>query len=158
MSDSWATPKWLFDYLNAEHGPFTLDAAASDENHLCEKYHTEQNSGLENPWSNRTWCNPPYSNIAPWVEKAEAELCLGRASLLLLPSRTGMGWFRECIEYGWVCFISGGRVKFVDPTGGKRMSPSEDHILVGFGIDLPEYIEIKKIAPAGIYKREEAIK
>jgi len=153
-NDSWRTPRWLFDYLNAEFGPFTLDAAASDENHLCDKYYTEQNSGLDNEWNGIVFCNPPYSDISPWVKKAGGEA--GRI-LLLLPSRTGMAWFQDCLSFASVCFVTGGRIKFIDPTGGKRMSPSEDHILVGFGIDLPRYLNIREIAPEGVYKKKRVL-
>lgn len=39
--DYWETPQSLFDELNAESN-FTLDAAASDANHKCEKYFTKR--------------------------------------------------------------------------------------------------------------------
>lgn len=45
----WETPQTLFDELNEEFN-FTLDAAASDDNHKCPKYFTAQNSGLEQDW------------------------------------------------------------------------------------------------------------
>lgn len=39
--DYWETPQSLFDELNAEFN-FTLDAAASDANHKCERYFTKK--------------------------------------------------------------------------------------------------------------------
>lgn len=45
----WETPQTLFDELNEEFH-FTLDAAASDDNHKCSKYFTAKNSGLEQDW------------------------------------------------------------------------------------------------------------
>lgn len=45
----WETPQKLFDELDAEFH-FTLDAAASDENHKCERYFTEKENGLRQSW------------------------------------------------------------------------------------------------------------
>lgn len=39
--DYWETPQSLFDELNAEFN-FTLDAAANDANHKCERYFTKK--------------------------------------------------------------------------------------------------------------------
>lgn len=45
----WETPQRLFDELDAEFH-FTLDAAASDENHKCERFFTEKENGLQQNW------------------------------------------------------------------------------------------------------------
>lgn len=43
--DFWETPQSLFDELNEKYH-FTLDAAASDENHKCSRYFTKEDNGL----------------------------------------------------------------------------------------------------------------
>lgn len=156
-NDEWKTPKWFFDWCNFKFGPFTLDAAASDENHLCEKYYTQQNSGLKNPWDNYgvTWCNPPYSDIQPWVIAAMGEMVRSRRSVLLLPSRTSRDWYSQCFTFASIGFITNGRIKFIDPTTAKRTAPMEDSILVGFGIQVPQFIDITQIAPKGEYREKE---
>jgi site-specific DNA-methyltransferase (adenine-specific) len=45
----WETPQKLFDELDAEFH-FTLDAAASDENHKCARYFTQKDDGLRQNW------------------------------------------------------------------------------------------------------------
>lgn len=45
----WETPQKLFDELDAEFH-FTLDAAASDENHKCKRYFTQKEDGLRQNW------------------------------------------------------------------------------------------------------------
>lgn len=45
----WETPQKLFDELDAEFH-FTLDAAASDENHKCARYFTQSDDGLRQNW------------------------------------------------------------------------------------------------------------
>ena len=77
---------------------FTIDAAANKRNAKLDRYWTKAENGLAQPWSGeRIWCNPPYSNIRPWVEKAmlrEAEL----AVLLLPANRTEQAWWQDLIE------------------------------------------------------------
>ena len=48
-SDEWSTPKELFDELNEEFG-FTLDPCSTGDNHLCDKYYTIHEDGLEQSW------------------------------------------------------------------------------------------------------------
>lgn len=45
----WETPQVLFDELNDEFS-FTLDAAASDNNHKVDNYFTEKEDGLAQDW------------------------------------------------------------------------------------------------------------
>jgi phage N-6-adenine-methyltransferase len=82
---------------------FDLDVAASRQNALAADFFDARFSGLERGWWGRVWCNPPYSEIRPWVEKAEAEHRRGRtlAIVMLLPAnRTEQGWWQDLIEPG----------------------------------------------------------
>lgn len=101
--DDRRTPRSLFDPLNEEFG-FDLDAASSHDNALTCAHYTLEKSGLENPWFGSVWCNPPYSDIRPWVEKAQTEIerPYGPASVvMLLPAnRTEQGWWQDVIEPG----------------------------------------------------------
>lgn len=48
-TDEWATPQGFFDELNEEFR-FTLDPAASEENHKCETFFTKEQNGLNRSW------------------------------------------------------------------------------------------------------------
>ena len=49
LTDEWETPQDLFDkYDEIYH--FTLDAAASDQNHKCQNYYTKADDGLSKMW------------------------------------------------------------------------------------------------------------
>ena len=48
-SDEWATPQEVFDSLNDEFC-FTLDAAATEDNHKCDRYYTMAQDGLNQDW------------------------------------------------------------------------------------------------------------
>lgn len=48
-TDEWSTPQDLFDELDREFR-FTLDACATDENHKCDMYYTQEQDGLKQIW------------------------------------------------------------------------------------------------------------
>lgn len=111
-TDMWATPQDFFDALDAEFH-FTLDACAVKENAKCEAYYTPEQDGLDQPWTGRVWCNPPYGrNVGQWVKKAHDTASGGGFVVMLLPARTDTHWFHDYI-YGKteVRFIKG-RLKF----------------------------------------------
>lgn len=100
--DDRRTPRELFDEVNAEFH-FTLDAAASAENALCDHYYSRESDGLTSPWyDHNTWVNPPYSDIRPWVEKAREEAARPDGPfviVMLLPAnRTEQAWWQDLIE------------------------------------------------------------
>ena len=111
----WATPKDLFDELNAKH-KFDVDVAASSSNHLCKEwfgldhYLDSRRDGLTGQWEGHVWCNPPYGRvIKDWVLKAQQHHDL---VVMLLPARTDTKWFHELVlPYADVQFIKG-RLKF----------------------------------------------
>lgn len=99
--DDRRTPRDLFRPLHKEFG-FTLDVAASYENALVPDYYDRDADGLSRDWYGVVWCNPPYSDIRAWVEKAWQEW--RRSSdvetiVMLLPAnRTEQAWWQDLIE------------------------------------------------------------
>lgn len=133
-SDDWATPKNLFDELDAIH-KFTFDAAASSSNRLCEKWagldhdNPMYSDGLNVTWAEETvWCNPPYGRqIKYWVKKAHLESATSKI-VMLLPARTDTMWFHDYASLHKVTFIRG-RLKF----GGHSVSAPFPSIIVEMG-------------------------
>ena len=108
-SDEWATPQEIFDSLNAEFH-FTLDAAATAENHKCERYYTAEQNGLKQSWGGESvFLNPPYSQIAKWVEKAYREGTKDNTVVvMLIPARTDTRYFHNYILHrSEIRFIKG---------------------------------------------------
>ena len=64
------TPKIIWDELSKEFN-FTVDACASDKNHLLPKYWTKENSALDKNWDNEVvYCHPMYDIYIPkFIEK-----------------------------------------------------------------------------------------
>lgn len=99
VDDRW-TPLNLWIPWN-DRWQFTIDAAASHENHLCDRYFTLEDDGLSQSWAcERVWCNPPYSDMRSWVEKARAEMSSGCELVVMLTpaNRTEQRWWQELIE------------------------------------------------------------
>jgi phage N-6-adenine-methyltransferase len=137
-SDEWLTPWALFKELHDEFN-FTLDAAASEDNHLCPVYYTKETDGLLNSWIGHTvWCNPPYSNVGAWVERAAYCQKQGITTVMLIPARTCTKWFHKYIyrkRYTEIRFIKG-RLRFSQlneeglPVKGKNSAPFPSMIVV----------------------------
>lgn len=90
----------VFTPLHERFG-FSVDVAASDHNAKLPRYYTRADDGLAQPWTGeRVWCNPPYSTLRPWVEKAWREWDTGAEliTLMLPANRTDQGWWRDLIE------------------------------------------------------------
>ena len=126
-TDDWATPRPFFNRLDAEFH-FTLDAAASDENRLCHHYFTETEDGLLQSWYGVVFCNPPYSSVAKWIEKAYRESLLGATVVLLIPSRTDTAaWHRFIFPHAAEIRFVRGRLKF---GGSANSAPFPSAVIV----------------------------
>jgi len=117
---NWQTPPAIFDPLNAEYR-FTMDGASEPGNGLLPK-----SSTADDPLSwagERVFCNPPWSNIAPFLEKApEAEV-----AVFLVPARTNARWFHRALELGARPRYFKPKPKFV---GAPHVSPVDCVLLV----------------------------
>lgn len=115
------TPKYFFDSLN-RHYHFTLDGACTKRNALLAVYSTRRNP---QSWSgHRVFCNPPWSNIRPFVEMAaHADF-----ALLLVPARVNAKWFHRALKLGGRPKYWEGKLNF----GGPFNSPI-DCLLLLFG-------------------------
>lgn len=123
---NWRTPRELFDPLHAEYA-FTMDGASETGNGLLPKASTVE---APLPWSGeRVFCNPPWSDIFPFVElAAKADL-----AVLLVPARTNVRWFHRALKLGAVPRFFAGRPKFEGaPDGTKGHNSPVDCLLLVF--------------------------
>ena len=89
-SNDHYTPKWVFDLLDVT---FDLDVAAPVGGvpwiPALQSY-SQADDGLVQPWHGLVWCNPPFSDILPWVRRLNEH----RNGIALLPHTKG-GWREE---------------------------------------------------------------
>jgi hypothetical protein len=68
-NNDYYTPKWVFDSLNVQ---FDIDVCAPtggvDWIPATSWYDIEMD-GLQQEWHGFVWCNPPYSNPTPFIDK-----------------------------------------------------------------------------------------
>jgi site-specific DNA-methyltransferase (adenine-specific) len=82
----------------------------------------------------RVWCNPPYSKISEWVEKAYRETRKDNTLVvMLLPSRTDTRYFHNYIyQRSEIRFIKG-RLRFNE---SKNTAPFPSMIVIFRGANL----------------------
>jgi phage N-6-adenine-methyltransferase len=131
LSAEWATPQYLFDSLNDQYGPFTLDPCSTDDNAKCTRHFTDTEDGLSQRWTGSVFMNPPYGRqIGKWIRKAYDSVCEGDAEIAvcLIPSRTDTAWWHDYCMKGEVRFIRG-RVYF-EQEGKTDRAPFPSAIVV----------------------------
>jgi len=133
--DDRATAWEVFEPL-MDRFRFTIDVAASAVNTKCKRFYSIDDDGLAQPWlRERVWCNPPYSDIRPWVEKAWAEFNEENGAtciVMLLPAnRTEQAWWQDLVEdqrdsllYPLRVEFLRGRIRFIHP-GKSEIGPNE---------------------------------
>jgi hypothetical protein len=77
-----------------------LDVAADKESHCAPRWFDVTQDGLAQRWdARRIWCNPPFSDIEPWLSKAWRQICECDVIAMLLPAnRTEQPWWQELVE------------------------------------------------------------
>lgn len=127
--DEWYTPPWLFEALGLR---FSMDVCApqSPTARTCpaDRYFTAADDGLAQEWAGTVWCNPPYSDPAPWVERM-----IGHGDgLLLTIVSPGAGWVSDL----WRAFDGlrlFHRIGFVRPDGSVQEPGTWWFMLSSFG-------------------------
>lgn len=137
----WRTPPWLFEILSERFGPYKLDAAASKENSLCgESYYDgalQGGDGLNQPWIDPTFCNPPFNRAGDWAAKAHHEWSQRNVkSTLILPAGCSQRWFHEYVLNKAMVLYPTKRIQFCLPDGSPSDSANGDSMIVvyGFGV------------------------
>ncbi len=117
--DTWCTPSWITEAL----GSFDLDPCSNERSTVQATYAYRLDRGEDglklatkkwiDPTSTRVFVNPPYSDVAPWIEVYGAtRFCF------LLKLDTSTKWFVRLFELAETIYIPRRRrVGFVPPEG-----------------------------------------
>lgn len=96
---------------------FQLDIAADAQNTVAKRYFTEEDNAFAQPtWKVKgwSWLNPPFSQIAPWVERCAYEKTAYGASIaVLVPASVGANWWKEHVHGKAFALFLNGRITFV---------------------------------------------
>lgn len=134
-NDNFETPKYIFEQLDRIFD-FELDCAATHDNALCTLYMTEWENALIMPWDKRTFCNPPFSKKAAFIEKAYNDVTKGicPVCVMILPlnSMDTRVW-HKFIEGQFYYEILEGRISFINPgTGIPQKGNNSGTVIVYF--------------------------
>lgn len=92
-----------------------LDACAEPWSAKASSFYALPQNGLEEPWRDWTWCNPPYENQGAWLARAAWWGERGiHSACLVLASTSALYWRPTCFERGTVDFYEG-RIAFIHP-------------------------------------------
>jgi len=107
--DNWATPKEVYDKLDAEFH-FDFDPCPLNLGEI-----TLENDGLLKDWGKSNFVNPPYSRKLKegFIKKALQERERGNTSVLLLPVSTSTKIFHEIILPNAEIRFWRGRINFL---------------------------------------------
>ena len=98
---SWETPEKIFNGLDKEFH-FNDDPCPTS---YC-------GDGLAREWGTSTFVNPPYNQIARWLQKGCHEAQKGKVVVFLIPSRTDTRWWHEFVMNAHEIRFIKGRLKF----------------------------------------------
>lgn len=171
VRDLWSTPPELVAWMEIEYGDYDIDAAASKENAVCEKFYSKETNCLKRWWGSNKhiWLNPPYSNITPFVKKAIEQMEHNNQIDILLPCDTSTGWFYEAqqraAEIIWITgevyqedgteYSRTGRLAFTSALTGKPVQGNNKGSVIFIMRELKEgeqqktrYVKISDICPS----------
>lgn len=139
-NNEWDTPVFLLDAARAVMGGFDCDPASSDRANArvqAARYYTEQTNGLDKPWGERVWMNPPYAQplINQFVEALAERVSIGqvRQAVVLVNNATETAWGQELLYLASaLCFVRG-RVKFLDTNGDPGGAPLQGQMAAYIG-------------------------
>jgi hypothetical protein len=117
-TDERWTPPWLFDAMRLA---FDVDVAAPPGGVPwipAARSYCAVDDGLAQPWAGLVWCNPPFSDPAPWVAR-----WIDHANgVLLFPWNVNATWLHRLLEVvSTVAVLK--HVRFVHPTHTGRHVP-----------------------------------
>ena len=115
-NDKWMTPPEVYNPLNIEfkfnYDPCPIDWKEGDPD------------GLMTEWGTITFCNPPYSKTAKWIEKASLESSKGKTIVMLINAVTDTIAFHKYIYNKTEIRFLKGRIKFINPAEPHKRMPN----------------------------------
>lgn len=138
------TPTWMVEQLRAVEGAISLDPCTSPDNPVRARAFCALElgrDGLRRSWRCRGpfYCNPPYSDLQVWLEKALAEHKRGARGWVLGPVRTQRRWFLPLLRARGVRVFCLAPITF---QGHAQTFPGPLFI-AGYGIEVPRLVNAR---------------
>lgn len=96
---------------------FSIDLAADEQNTAADRWYDQEQNALVQPWGGFggwAWLNPPFGDLAPWVQRAwVTSREQGAQVALLVPAGVGSNWWRDWVHQKARVLLLNGRITFV---------------------------------------------
>lgn len=124
LKQQYATPWSFMDWVVENvleprgRGRFGIDVCASKDNAKAPSWFNESMNGLEQSWATLdlapAWCNPPFKDVQPWLEKARAEAQFsGVLSCVLTHMDHSTDWYRAGMSMASEVIHINPRINFI---------------------------------------------
>lgn len=146
---NWATPWWVIRAVEAEYrSKIDLDVCSKHSDKKATRYiapvgkvssHPEDPIAIDGLaadtiWqADHAWCNPPFCDIAPWLQKAHASVAAQTCKrvTLIVPAKTDTAWWHDWIPRAQDVIFLRPRVRYM--IGGRQGgSPAFGSAIVSF--------------------------
>lgn len=118
QTDEWLTPPEIIAALTKDGcSPFDLDPCAPHQNPKwtgAADFYTASDDGLDMPWGGMVWCNPPYSDVEPWMRRMAQH---GDGIALVFARCETRWWFEHVWPHAIAYLFLEGRLTFYRPDG-----------------------------------------
>lgn len=150
----WRTPPALFATLDRRFGPFNLDAAASDGNHMCDRYFTEEDDALTQDWNGRVFVNPPFGTTGDWVRYAHWQKSRGADLICMILLASMCSDWMHSYASRWEIFVPDRRINYWHP-GQRPGGFDRDSLIV---VMQGSQSDAWRVAPMTIPNESETLK
>lgn len=126
--DDWLTPPELIKAL----GRFDLDPCTPVRMpwRTAARRFTPRQDGLKQSWGGRVWLNPPYSDVAPWIDRFVEH---GNGMALLSAKSVETRWGQKVLAAADAVLFLKGRLLFHYPSGKRSTGKWLSNMLVAIG-------------------------
>ncbi len=115
------TPWWFIHSIESFIGKeFDLDVCCLEETRKARSFYSLEygRDALELMWSGLVWCNPPFSNIAPFIDHAVEQAEENHATtVMIIPNNPEVAYRRKLKEVSDTFIEMPFRLKFLRPDG-----------------------------------------
>ena len=127
-TDTWLTPQNIIEAL----GPFDYDPCCPEDMPYVTApiMITPAIDGLAATWSGFVWCNPPFSNILPWIAKMQEH---GNGIMLTPAKSTDTKWGQQLLNTCDCVLFQKGRLLFNYIDGTPSVGKWSPYMFTAFG-------------------------
>ena len=144
----WYTPEIYINAAREVMGGIDLDPASCEEANEtvgAERYYTQDDDGLKQPWAGRVFCNPPYKmpEVEEFAHRMAQEYAIGevKAGILLTNNCTDTDWWQTTAGVSGVVCLTRGRINFHAPGGKKGLATRQGQTFFYFGKDKHKFVK-----------------